>query len=138
MKKLEDLPKKEIFNVPEGYFDKLPGVIQSRIAAEKKPEAVGSFPMALRFTIPMVVIGLAVFWFSRASQTDSVETMLTNIQTADLVAYLEDTDLSTEELLESVRLDQGDAEEIENQVYDFNLDDAELDTMIEDLDLNEL
>ena len=32
MKKLEDIPKKEIFDVPDGYFEKLPGKIQARIS----------------------------------------------------------------------------------------------------------
>ena len=35
--KLEDLPQKEIFDVPEGYFEKLPGTIQARIAERQQP-----------------------------------------------------------------------------------------------------
>jgi len=139
MKKLEDIPKKEIFNVPEGYFEKLPGVIQSRVSADQKSETRFSFQLAVRYALPVLIVGVTAFWFYRSSQqTDSMENMLADIQTADLVAYLEETDLSTDELLESVQLDKMDASEIENEVYDFNLDDADLDAAIEEIDLTDL
>ena len=36
MKKLEEIPKKEVFKVPEGYFENLPGIIQARVAQQNK------------------------------------------------------------------------------------------------------
>ena len=65
VKKLEDIPKKNIYEVPEGYFDKLPGIIQSRVAKEetiRKPFFVHS----LRYAIPAMVVAivaLAVLFF---------------------------------------------------------------------------
>ena len=38
MKKLDEIPKKSIFEAPEGYFDRLPGIIQARVS----PLAVGA------------------------------------------------------------------------------------------------
>jgi hypothetical protein len=58
MKNLENIPKKNIYEVPEGYFDKLPGIIQARIAAET-PETKKSpfFLYSIRFALPALLIG---------------------------------------------------------------------------------
>ena len=52
MKKLEDIPKQNIFEVPDGYFDKLPSVIQARIA---KPEPKFWQLPAFRYAMPLLI-----------------------------------------------------------------------------------
>lgn len=133
MKKLEDIPKKEIFSVPEGYFDKLPGVIQSRVA-KKQEDVVPAYRLALRYALPVVaLIAVAVFWLNRPKEV-SAENLLASVETADLIAYLNDSDISTEEILDQVNFDATDASEIESAVYEFNFQDEDLESITEELD----
>lgn len=128
MKKLEDIPKKQIFEVPEGYFEKLPGIIQSRVV---KPQLERSwwftYRYSLRFALPAVILLAAgIFWFN-SSQTDlNAENILASIQTEDLITYLDEADLTTEELLEHVELDAEDVSTIEESVYEFQFSDSDL------------
>lgn len=124
MKNLENIPKKNIFEVPDGYFDKLPSSIQARIEAENpKPETRPYFRYALQYALPVVVIVVAaVFIFKPKS--NSVEDMLASVSTEQLVAYLDEVDvnaLTTEELIESYEFDTETIEAIEQEVY-FNFD----------------
>ena len=137
MKKLEDIPKKEIFNVPEGYFDKLPGVIQSRVAEDEKRTSSPVLRMALQYGLPsFAIVVIAVLLFFKPDTADhSAESILASIETPDLVAYLHETDMSTDELLDEVLLDTQDAEQIEEAVYDLNLGDEDLENIADDFDL---
>jgi hypothetical protein len=140
--KLEDLPKKEIFNVPEGYFEKLPGVIQARIA--ERQQQTTSRPVlryAFQYALPLVmIITIGLIWFknSPSSNQTTTELLLTEIQTEDLIAYLDNTNMTTDELLEHASLDAVDAEEIEQEVYGLDLDEETLDILTDEMDLNSL
>jgi hypothetical protein len=136
MKKLEDIPKKEVFNVPDGYFDKLPGIIQARVAKpEKESSPVWGF--ALRYALPTVVLlAVGIVWFNQSSKVVDAEQLLSSIQTEDLLAYLNDSDMTTEELLADVELSDDDAKEIEGNVYDLNLDDDSLDDIVSEMELD--
>lgn len=134
MKKLEDIPKKEVFDVPEGYFEKLPGMIQSRVS---KPGAISRpvWVYGLRYALPAVILlAVAIFWFDRPGGDHSPEGLLASIQTEELVAYLNDSDLTTDELLEQVHLDGMDANEIESDVYGLNISADDLDNILDDID----
>lgn len=130
MKKLEDIPKKNIFEVPEGYFDRLPGVIQARVA---KPEvAPWYWSPIVKFALPLVVVAVGLFWFVNRSN-QSIEQQLAGIQTEQLIAYLEDSDLNVEELTESVTWSDTDLEELEEKVYSsFDIADEELDLLMQE------
>lgn len=134
MKKLEDIPKKKVFEVPEGYFENLPGIIQARVtsgSAEKYSRPIFSY--SLRYALPAVVIfALAIFWFNRDIEETSAESILASIQTEDLVTYLDEADLSTDELLEDVVLDLNDINEIEEEVYGFEQIDEDFEEILLD------
>lgn len=139
--KLEDLPKKEIFEVPEGYFEKLPGTIQARIA--ERQQQTTSRPVlryAFQYALPLVmIITIGLIWFEKSSSNpSSTEILLADIQTEDLITYLDDTDMSTDELLEHASLNAADAEEIEQEVYGLDLDDETLDILTDEMELNSL
>jgi hypothetical protein len=136
MKKLEDIPKKEVFNVPEGYFDKLPGIIQARVAKpEKERSPVWGF--ALRYALPTVVLlAVGIVWFNQTHKVVDAEQLLSSIQTEDLVAYLNDSDITTDELLAEVEWSDDDAKEIEGNVYDLNLEGESLDDIVSEMELD--
>jgi hypothetical protein len=65
----------------------------------------------------------------------SAETILASIQTEDLVAYLDDADITTDELLEQVQLDHEEITNIESSVYEFPLSDSDYEEIfLEDIE----
>jgi len=138
MKKLEEIPKKEVFKVPEGYFENLPGIIQARVAKQNTAKEFRPvFTYALRFALPAIFLfAVGLFWLTRPDQTPTAESILASIQTEDLVAYLEDGDLNTEELLEDVLLSDEDARQIEGAVYEQEWSDASVEDILDEIDIN--
>jgi hypothetical protein len=126
MKKLEDIPKKQIFSVPEGYFDKLPQTIQARVS--RKTEERPFFIQSLKYALPVIAMAaFGIFWYSQTNtQLQDAESILASVQTEALVAYLDESDLSTEDILENIEFTTGDVEAIESEVSIFPLDDLEL------------
>ena len=130
MKKLEDISKKNNFEVPDGYFEKLPGIIQARVA---KPEPAPWFVPALKFALPMVaVLSIGIFWYSSQGQ-DTIEEQLAAIQTEQLVAYLDDATLNFDDLAESVTWSEDDLNELEEKVFNsYDVSDTDLDILLEE------
>lgn len=115
MRKLEDIEKKQIFKVPDDYFDKLPQIIQSRTTVKTKNKSAINL-YALWYAVPAVVFAMAsILWFYQTKQTPiiNIDSMLATVQTEDLVSYLDDSDLTTDEVLESVEFNNEDVDEIE-------------------------
>ena len=131
MKKLEDIPKKHPFKVPDGYFDSLPGIIQARVADKSKvEEAKPYFRYALQYALPVVVLAIVAVIYLFPSNPQDVDTMLASVSTEELVAYLEESEITTEELLDEMDLDSESVEAIESEVYFHdieNLDELDLD-----------
>jgi hypothetical protein len=132
MKKLEDIPKKQVFDVPEGYFEKLTSTIQARVAEKESRRAMTllSLPAALRYALPaLVLVAVGIFWFqNNASQTDA-ESILASVSTEDLVAYLNDSEISTDELMNAAEFDEDDLDDIESEVYKLHFEDLDLENM---------
>lgn len=135
MKKLEDIPRKNIFEVPDGYFEKLPGIIQSRVTSgEKQSRPV--FSSALRLAVPLVLVMAiaAVFWLDRPEADANPQSILASVQTEDLVAYLSEADFTTDELLDDVELDGEDVTHIEESVYEFQLNDPDIEDILNEIE----
>lgn len=128
MKKLEDIPKKQVFEVPEGYFDRLPGVIQTRIGKEKDTfEWSPVFRFGLRYALPVVAIVVAGLYFW-PQPAESTEDLLASVDTSSLAAFIEESDISSDELLEDVSFTHGQVRSIEQNAMDeimLNDQDAE-------------
>ncbi|MEQ8364930.1 MAG: hypothetical protein RIF39_00875 [Cyclobacteriaceae bacterium] len=116
--KLEDIPKKNVFKEPEGYFDELPGIIQSRISKEEtKPLGIPSFELVLRYALPVLTVGFALFLIFRQSDPmTNPEELLASVDTNALSNYLIESDLTTEELLDYAQLDYEDIDALNDQL----------------------
>ncbi|HCZ35242.1 MAG TPA: hypothetical protein DHV26_04875 [Cytophagales bacterium] len=136
MKKLEDIPKKDLFKAPDGYFDKLPGIIQARVA---KPEPKSVWMPVMKFALPVVaVVTVGIFWFSNPT-VQSVEAELASINTEHLIAYLDNNEVVWEDVEVDRNWSEDDLLELENQVYStFDSDGSELDLLDEILELENL
>jgi hypothetical protein len=116
MKKLDDIPKKNVFEVPDGYFDRLPGIIQARVAATKKEPLWAPYVRySLKYALPAMVIGAAGLFFLKDGENLTAEELLATVDTVNLVAYLEESDLSSDDLLEVVPLDTDEADALEDR-----------------------
>jgi hypothetical protein len=136
MKKLEDIPKKQIFEVPEGYFEKLPGIIQSRVTQQREEKKWWlEYHYSLRLALPAIILlVVGIIWFSDTPKELNAENILASIQTEDLITYLSEGELTTEELLEHVALDAQDINTIEESVYEFELTDSELEEIFYEIE----
>ena len=138
MKKLEDLPKRADYKVPDKYFDELPMRIQARIDAGRKPRWVLTPRLAIRYALPlMALLAIGIFWYERSN--DSIVEQLEKIDEEQLSYFIDDPDLTSEELVENVTWSTSDLEALEEQVYDvLDASDAGLDVLIDEMDLENL
>lgn len=136
MKNLEDIPKNHPFKVPEDYFDRLPGVIQSRIAEGTEiKESKPYFRYAMQYALPVLVLAVAALFYFRPEPIEDADSLLASISTEELVAYLEQSDMTTDELIEAMAFDEENAEAIESEVYfNFDLDENNIDELNTELD----
>lgn len=126
MKKLEDIPKNNPFSVPDGYFDKLPGIIQARISASAPEKQVRPyFRYALQYALPVIGIIIVASIYLTPKESENYNDILATVSTVQLAAYLADSDITTEDILESGELDDESADAIEAEVYfnDIDLED---------------
>lgn len=138
MKKLDDIPKKNVFNVPEGYFDKLPTKIQSRISEQQPAERPVFWMRTLRLATPVLLVLLiaGIFWFNQQGRSSDAVKLLSAVDTSELISYLNDTDLLTDELLEDFPLDEEDVTNIESAVYQYDIDESDINELLIDIDEN--
>lgn len=126
--KLEDISKKNIYEVPEGYFEKLPGIIQARVsqqgrgAAETRPFFMFT---ALKYAAPAILLAIAIiYWLKPGMKEQSAEDILATVETEHLVEYLAESGLTTDELFDAIDFSEADVTDIENAVYfDFSIPD---------------
>jgi len=134
MKKLDDIPKKDFFSVPDGYFDKLPGVIQSRVMERKSEKFHLTAGVVLRYALPAVVlISLGIFWFNQSAVPVDAETLLASVETEDLIMYLDESDITIDELLGTYDFTVNEIDDIESDVYTFQMDSEGIESDIDDL-----
>ena len=120
MKRLEDIPKKNIYQVPEGYFDQLPGIIQAR--AQQHDGSLRQ-TMWLKYSlgagIPALLLFVWAFFHLAPNETPKqAEEILAAIETPELVAYLENTGAFEDELFDDeMTFSEIDAGNIEDEVY---------------------
>ncbi len=138
---IESLKKdKEIFEVPEGYFDKLPSRIQARIKEEETTPQVVWVPR-LAWAAPVLVIMLGFLYFYNATTSaDSVDELLAQVSTDEMIAYLDLDEISEEELVvyfnDMENIDDLDFGTGEADLLD-ELGTDDLDHLIDTYDLNE-
>lgn len=133
MKRLEDIEKKDIFQVPEGYFDTLPTIIQSRVT-EKTSNWNPSFVLGLKFALPVLVIGLSLFWFLGGETKTNPEQLLASVSTEDIADYIHAMEISNDDLLDALDYSQINADSLNLEESHVMVDDADLSDEIIELE----
>lgn len=137
--KLEDLPKKQVFNAPDGYFDNLPQRIQQRIAESTPRRTAWYFQYKLQYALPVIMLTILGIWMMPESKNSSdIEAMLASVETQEILNYLDQSDLTTEELLQDGLFSNEDAESIESEVYQLEVEDAMIDQILDEIEIENL
>ncbi len=144
--KLDDSHKKNIYKVPDGYFDELPGKIQKQIEAEKTksllPEWNWSF--ALKIAAPIMAAVLLVFIFvikrpNTSQQPLSYEDILDEVSVEGMISYLEMTDVTSDEIMENINLAEieGTFDEFNEEIlFEDEVDEAMLDALFQEYNID--
>ncbi len=114
--KLSDIPQKPVFEVPEGYFDRLPGIIQARMA-RPAPSHHRVLVPALRFALPVLLAGVIIWQLARPEKQQSPQEILSSVQTEELILYLAHTDITLHEILDNLDPAIIPGEVVEQEVY---------------------
>jgi hypothetical protein len=139
MKRLEDIPKKEIFNVPEGYFETLPGIIQSKIAEKKKGTEKTFFVYSLRYALPAIILfAIGVYWLKPVNRPTDAESILASVPIKDLITYINNSELTTEDLLDYAQFNEDELKTLEDEVYKLNIEDFEIDNLMDGIESDSL
>jgi len=100
--RLDDLKRETPFSVPDGYFEKLPQIIQSRIPLEKTGKARygWSWQRSVALVSAMALI-LVLVWVTVPERQGSLgQEPLSEVSDASIVNYLEDQNISYYDLSE--------------------------------------
>lgn len=145
--KLEDIQKKNIYKVPDDYFDKLPGIIQSKVQKEK-PEYTPWWQVlrrpAFAYAIPAVVVILtaAYVFLIQPDNTLQQEDILASVSTEDLIAYVEMSDMTTDEILEEIDIESVNMDDLLMEdtqlITDEELNDEKVQEYLLELETNDL
>lgn len=136
--KLEDIKKKNIYSVPDKYFDLLPEIIQSRVN-EKKPVLGLSLNWSLAFKVaaPALALVLILFYFGISTTDNSTlssDELLAQVSADDLIAYLGTTDITIDEILEELDLSNIELDFYEEGpiMQDMDLNDEEIEALFDE------
>lgn len=102
---IESLDRKNPHQVPDGYFDELPLKIQSRInnqQASSRGIHVIRMQLGWSLTAAVVIFLLGWFWYPDQGVSPTADDLLAGVDSADLIEYLYEEDISTDEILASI------------------------------------
>ena len=125
MKKLDEIPKKNIFEVPDGYFDRLPMKILAHLETPARRPSISGWNLAIRYALPSVIAVFALVYFLRPKSHEPEE-LLAGIASELLIAYLHDSDINESDLLEAANFDEADADSLSVQLNTILLGDSEV------------
>ncbi len=104
--RLEDITKHQVFtDPPEGYFHKLPGVIQEKIANESVRSTSTYWISALKLVPVAAAMVLIVLYSGILQPKESIpgfEQVLSEVTSDDILQYLEGLELTNEEILAEI------------------------------------
>ena len=127
------------FEVPERYFERLPSVIQNKTleSTRSKEVSFGFGRQYLKWALVPAAIAIFIvgrsFIFSDVVQTVDTDELIAQVSSQDLIAYLEMSELSTDEIINTVNFEEIDLE-FENTESDMldelNFSEEEIDDLL--------
>ena len=106
--RLEDIKKRRVFTKPpDGYFDKLPGIIQAKTANKPGKSTRIVWITALKWVPAAALLAVIAFYsglFQPQMVTPGFEEVLAEVSNEDIIWYLQEIDITNDEILEEVDL----------------------------------
>ncbi len=140
--KLEKINKKNIYTVPDQYFDELPQRIQKRISNKKHHwNWHGSLVPVLKYALPAISIILVVLYlgfFRNNNFSTDPETLLAQVNTEDIIAYLENSDISTDDIIDEYQINGNTLDLMQDNVLpqqDLQLDEEDMQIILQEYNL---
>lgn len=138
--KLDDIEKKIPYEVPDDYFLNLTADIQSKISTQSKIEIIPNWALRLAFVpalLLMVFIGYKVYDSNDVSIPQS-EILLANIPDEDIISYLDQEELSLNDLM-AMTTDFSDLlDEDPDYLQGLDLEGENIDDLLNTYDLKEI
>ncbi len=132
--KLDNIDKKEVFKVPEGYFEDLPLKIQKRISTEKKFQKKAIPAWSLAFAASILLLITFIFLIPESDPT--AEELLAEISQDEIAAYLDQTDLDEYDIASAIGDEDYQWEFEDTNVLDgIDLGDQTIDDVMLEYDL---
>lgn len=103
--KLEDINKDNIYKVPDNYFENFPERLQKRIeeSEQQKKVPVIRLRQIINIAAAAVILVFAIYGITKINDNSvSVDQILSEISSEELVNYLLESDMTTDEFLESL------------------------------------
>jgi hypothetical protein len=125
MQRLDEIEKKNFYNVPEGYFESLPAIIQSRVAG-KSLDLSFSWVSRLKYALPILAISISLFWFYKSQSDFSPEDLLASISSEDIADYLHSIEIPADDFMESLDYSQLQVDSLDLNESNILLEDADV------------
>jgi hypothetical protein len=135
MRKLEDIPRKAPFKVPDGYFDQFPTIIQARMAKDGGgARASHVLNFSLKFVLPLVaLIAAGIFWLR---PDPAPANPLDDVDTGQIALYLSDVEHLDLEETEVNGWTTQELDQLKDTIYS-NMEYSN-DEILNDMDLDNL
>ncbi|WP_425391744.1 hypothetical protein [Ekhidna sp.] len=136
--KLDDIDKKEVYKVPNGYFEDLPLKIQTRINKEKNAAIKRSIPSWSLALAASIILIITFIFILPTNNTSSAEEILASVPQGELLAYLDQIELDEYEIASTIN-DGDEIFEFEdpNVLEGIDINDESLDDVLLEYDLQD-
>ena len=124
---LNQLPKKDSFQVPENYFDELTGLIQDRV----RVKAQTPWKTALKYALPFVLLIVSIGFFTQNKTDDTVQ--ISKQEAADYIDNQMDIDFDETLLAEEISVQTVEQPTETSAMEDYLLDEADEELLIEEI-----
>ena len=124
---LNQLPKKDNFQVPENYFDELPGLIQDRVQVKTKSQ----WTYVLKYALPVILVIVSVVYFSQKNTDQSIQ--ISKQEAVDYIDNQMDIDFDETLLAEEISVQTVEQHTETSAVEDYLLDEADEELLIEEI-----
>ena len=124
---LNQLPKKDSFQVPENYFDELPGLIQDRVRVKAKTP----WKITLKYALPFVLLIVSIGYFTQNKTDETVQ--ISKQEAADYIDNQMDIDFDETLLAEEISVQSVEQPTETSAMEDYLLDEADEELLIEEI-----
>jgi hypothetical protein len=124
---LNQLPKKDSFQVPENYFDELPGLIQDRVQVKTKSQ----WTYVLKYALPVLLVIVSVAYFSQKNTDKSIQ--ISKQEAVDYIDNQMDIDFDETLLAEEISVQTVEQHTETSSLEEYLLDEADEELLMEEI-----